>query len=135
MWHTGSGRIVYDPWRGKMKRRTEWWCVIETSRSITAYYRHTLQQNGCLKNLVAPTWDAHISILRGEKPYDNKMHLWEKYDGELVTFKYSHEVEHGNNPRFWQVEVQCPYAMNIRKEMGFKTDWPLHLTIGVTPKE
>ena len=132
MWHEGSGKIIYDPWRGKMKTRTDWWCIVNISRSITEYYRWLLQQNNCLKNLQAPTWDAHISIIRGEMPYEDKMHLWRKYDGQFVKFKYSHNVEQGNDPRIWQVEVDCPFLLDIRKEFGFYTNWPLHITVGKT---
>ncbi|WP_205249355.1 hypothetical protein, partial [Escherichia coli] len=70
-----------------------------------------------------PSWDAHLSIIRGEKPKPHLMHLWKKYDGQTVDFRYKHEVRrsgdttNGDRPDYyWFVEAECEMATTIRKE-------------------
>lgn len=144
--YTSTGTIVYDPHRGGMKKRTQWWCIVEVDREITRYYRHWINKIGNPlaiedDNLKQPSWDAHISIIRGEKPYPDRMHLWKKYHGKKITFKYDHvgdfKIGHaravGDAPgKFFIVEVDCPELIDIRKEFGFKSDWKLHITFGRT---
>lgn len=137
MWHKGSGTIVYDPPRPGMKKDTKWWCVINVDREITRYYRWWLLRRYHIKGLNKPSWDAHISVIRGEEPRNEHKHLWKKYHGERVSFRYKHSPYQGNavgrkskTGGFWQVEVQCDFAVEIRKEFGFPAHWPLHLTVG-----
>ena len=33
-YHTGTGKIIYDPHRGSMKRRTQWWCVAIVDKEV-----------------------------------------------------------------------------------------------------
>src|SRR6185436_9940639 len=68
-----TGRIVFDPDRGDMKRRVTNWVVIELDRGITAYYRWMFRKNwfeidrgGRRRPIYQPAWDAHISVVRGE---------------------------------------------------------------------
>ena len=125
------GRIVYDPFRAGMKKRTEWWAVIEVDKEITRYYRWWLQRTYHLQ-LDAPAWDAHISIFRGEKPKPELQHLWKKYDGQIVEFSfmpnpYCADVEDGRH--FWVIDVDCPIVNDIRREMCRPTQWAPHITI------
>ena len=130
MWHKSTGRIVYDPFRGSMKRRTEWWAVVEVDKEITRYYRWWIQRRYHIHSLVAPAWDAHISIIRGEKPEDDLMHLWKKYHGKIVEFEYMHDPRRSKRDDYWTLEVRCPFIMNIRKELRRPTHWPPHLSVG-----
>ena len=133
--HAGTGIIRYDPYRGSMKGRTQWWCVVEVDREITRYYRWWLQREKHIL-LQQPAWDAHISIIRGEAVCARKPELWKKYDGKRVNFLY----EHGNyrceaDPKgghFYWVDVHCPELSNIRKEFGLPTGWRFHITFGRT---
>ena len=142
MWFESTGRIVYDPHRPGMKRRTQWWCIVEVDKEITRYYREWIKQQGLnlhdvaysgnqrkVERLIAPAWDAHISVIRGEKPRPDLMHLWKKYDGETVTFKYEHNPRRSKRDDYWTVEVDCPYLVNIRKELERPYNWPLHLSV------
>ena len=156
-WHKAIGKVVYDPWRGDMKNKTNWWCVLEVDKEITRYYRYwidktilnpmninndgqkkELAQKYAVEKLCEPSWDAHISILRGEKPEPHLMHLWKKYDGKRVEFQYKHHPRRSGDTtfdrpeNFWFVEVQCPELMLIRKELMRPTHWSLHLTVGRT---
>ena len=97
-WLTSVGKIKYDPYRGSMKNKTEWWAVLEVDREITRYYRNwinkevfnpmeinhdnqpkEMKEKYPVTILHPPSWDAHVSIIRGEKPRNDLMHLWKKY--------------------------------------------------------
>ena len=138
MWHTGYGYIKYDPYRGGMKRRTNWWAVVEIDREITRYFRWWVKKEFWI-DLKQPSWDAHISIIRGEKPPEHLRHLWKKYDGQRVEFKYKHHVRQSGDTtgkdrpdHYWFVEVDCPLLKQIRDEFGFPSNWKQHITIGRT---
>lgn len=133
-----KGRIVYDPPRPGMKNRTTWWAVVQIDREITRYYRWWVKNKFHIE-LCQPSWDAHISIIRGEKPPEDKMHLWKKYDGKVITFQYEHNVRQsgdttGNDrpDHFWFIDVHCPLLKQIRQEFGFPSNWNQHITIGRT---
>ena len=157
-WHTGVGRVVYDPNRGDMKNKIHWWAVVELDRSITDYYRwwanrhinplrydafdRQKQSWAQLKDkrfdLLEPSWGAHMSIIRGEKPREAKMDLWKKYHGKQVEFKYSNNVRYSGdtsdvgdkNGVYWFVDATCDVGKTIRDELGFASNWAFHITIG-----
>ena len=138
MYHKGTGIIKYDPPRPGMKKRTQWWAVVNVDREITRYFRWMVKKNLWI-DLCQPSWDAHISIIRGERPPEDKMHLWKKYDGQEIEFKYSVNVRQSGDTtgwdrpdHFWFVEVECPMLKQIREEFGFKSNWKQHITIGRT---
>jgi len=134
MWLNGSGIITYDPPRPGMKRKTKWWSIVKTDREITRYYRWWLQKEKWI-SLHQPAWDAHISIIRGEEPKPHLKHLWKKYDGQRVNFKYSPIIQQVDVPgreHFWYITVQCQFLKDIRREMELPYTWDLHLTIGRT---
>ena len=128
----GSGILQYDPPRPGMKRRTSWWIIVNVDREITRYYRWWVKSHYWI-DLHQPAWNAHISVLRGEQPRKDLMHLWKKYDGQRVDFEYSHNVCAVKNSVFWTVEVTSEFLTGIRDEFEVPSDWPFHLTIGKTP--
>ena len=121
-----------------MKRRTQWWCVIDVDREITRYFRWWVERRyGTI--LYKPSWDAHISVIRGEKPKPHLMHLWKKYNGQVVEFEYSNVVRQssdttGSNQTnsYWFIDIHCPKLTEIRKELEIPYNWKLHITIGRT---
>jgi hypothetical protein len=140
-YHKGSGVIVYDPFRGPMKRRTENWCVIDLDREITRYYRWWIKYEKHIL-LQRPSWDAHISIVRGEKIKPEVQHLWKKYHQQRVEFFYRHVGDYQivrsgltdspDDGNYFIVEVQCDIIDKIRNELQLKTGWFHHLTFGRT---
>lgn len=138
--HIGQGRIVYDPSRPGMKRRTEWWCIAQIDREITRYYRYWANQNPVVfgethLDLCLPSWDAHISIVRGEVPREEFRHHWKKYHGKTITFRYSHCLRRTRNhihekDYFWFIDVQSPEIDEIREELGLRTFYNYHITVG-----
>ena len=129
---------MYDPPRPGMKKRTQWWAVVNIDREITRLFRYWVNKELHV-DLKQPSWDAHISIIRGERPPEDKLHLWKKYNGQKIEFEYDINVRQsgdttGNDRpnHYWFVDVTCPLLKQIRDEFGFKSDWKQHLTIGRT---
>lgn len=99
MWHSSSGRLVYDPPRPGMKHNTAWWAIVAVDREITRYYRWWVARRFGI-HLLPPTWDAHISVVRGEAPEPHLRPLWRRHHGETVTFRYRHYVQPGGRLSF-----------------------------------
>lgn len=135
--HRGSGKVVYDPKRGDMRSNTTNWCVIELDREITRYYRWWLQKE---KHIVLqqPAWDAHISIVRGERLSPEQMKMWKKQQGRLVDFVYEHgdiqvSKDKDSPGHFYWIRVECPAVDEVREELGLIASWKYHhITIGRT---
>lgn len=135
--HRGFGRINYDPHRGTMKRDTANWCVIELDREITRYYREWLKRE---KHIILqqPAWDAHISVVRGERIPQKYKDMWKKRQGQRVEFIYEHgdiQVSKDKDAPGWfhWIRVHCPTVDEIREELGLVTSWKTHhITIGRT---
>lgn len=135
------GTIRYDPWRGDMKHRTVGWCIADVDREITRYYREWLRRERHI-HLAHPSWDAHISVVRGERLRPQVQHLWKKYDGMKVEVFYPSPGEFYDadsklsarasveNGHYYIVNVDAPELLNIRRELELPTDWHLHLTFG-----
>lgn len=135
-YHRGSGVIKYDPYRAEMKNRTAWWCIVDVDREITRYYRWWLRKEQHLI-LEQPSWDAHISVIRGEPACKQRPDLWKKYHGKRVDFQYEHGIIKSHpdlklGGRFYWVNLECPELAYIRKEMGLPVGWHFHITIGRT---
>ena len=137
MWLPGKGVIIYDPPRPGLKSRNTWWCVVNVDRELTRYYRWWVLREKHI-DLCQPSWDAHISVIRGEKPEDES--LWKKYHKQTVEFTYRHcprqtgdknDKTAFNSPdNFWFIDVKSPKLTAIRDEFGFPSNWNFHLTFG-----
>lgn len=144
MWHKGKGIIIYDPPRPRLKRKVDWWCIVDIDREITRYYRYWANQNPTWfgetrLDLCNPSWDSHISVIRGEIPRDDLMHLWRKYHGMEIEFRYSHEIRRSGDTtandrpdNYFFVDVECPFLSRIREEFDKPANWKYHITIGRT---
>lgn len=149
-WFESTGTIAYDPPRPGMKRKTERWCILKVDREITRYFRWWVEkevlnplgfddQKKAVKNgftkLELPSWNAHVSILRGEYIPPDMVHLWKKHDGKTVKFEYTNHVKKAGN--FWVVDVRSDFLKMIRDELKKPSEWLFHLTVGrvYTPNE
>lgn len=150
----GTGRLVYDPKRPGMKKRTrpsgantiDWWCILQVDREITRYYRWWVNRHKWGMTAVQPdwlcqpSWDAHISVVRGERIRPEFRDHWKAYDGEIVNFEYAHypfladnrQNRYANDGDFWMVDVRCQRITEIRGELGLRTHHNYHLTVGRT---
>lgn len=135
--HHCIGKVSYDPFRAGMKRDTKNWCVIECDREITRYNRWWLKTEKHLL-LEQPSWDAHISVVRGERLRQDMAALWKKHQGKRIDFWYEHgdvqKSKDNDQPGyFYWVRVHCPFVDQIREELGLRTSWKSHhMTIGRT---
>ena len=138
----GTGVLVYDPHRPGLKSKTDWWVVVNTDDEICRYYRWWVWRRYMI-DLQKPSWGAHVSVIRGGKPSDDKMHLWKKYQGEKIAFEYSPDIRQSGDTTadrpdfFWFLDVWCSRLNEIRAELGFTNEFdgkPIkyHLTIGRT---
>jgi len=135
--HNGTGIVRYDPHRGTMKSNTKNWCVIDVDREITRYNRFWLQRE---KHIILqqPAWDAHISVVRGERLSPKAQKLWKKYEGKRVPIRYEHgDIQMSKDQDqpgwFYWIRVDCPFVDEIRQELGLITSWKYHhITIGRT---
>ncbi len=164
-----SKKLVVDPRTETIKSKTDWWVTVNVDEGITDYYRwwankhinplrytmedqssrHWLSLRDKREDLLPPMWGPHMSIVRGEVPDESVQHLWKKYDGQIVNFKYSGEVRYsGDRPImrdgqpisvdaskigvYWFVDAVCDVGTNIRRELGFLHDWTFHITVGRT---
>lgn len=137
-WLTGTGKIIYDPHRPGLKKKTKWWAILEVDDDLARYYRYWIKQHYGI-DLCNPSWRAHISIIRGEKPKDKLEHLWRKYHNKTITFKYKHFARFNGDTRivtssppgsFWFVDVKSDILKNIRDEFEVPSNWDFHLTVG-----
>lgn len=139
--HSGSGVIVYDPYRGGMKRRSNGWCVVEVDKEITRYFRWWMKYEKHIY-LQPPSWDAHTSIVRGEHLDPSVQNLWKKYHGQRVNFLYQHVGEYqvarsglresADDGTYYWVDIECPLMDSIRAELGLRKGWKFHITFGRT---
>ena len=128
-----TGRIIYDPYRPGMKRRTEWWAIVRVDREIARLLRWWVKKELHI-DLNQQSWEPHISIVRGERPKEHP-EAWGAYQNEIVTFEYvqnPRKTKGGRNDEgwFWYVDVYCPRIQEIRAELGLKTFYKSHLTFG-----
>ena len=134
MRYKGSGILIYDPNRQRMKHKTDWWCVVEVDREITRYLRWWVKKELWI-DLNPPAWDAHISVIRGERPRQQHMHLWRKYHRQKIEFEYDQNPKRAVDPNggyFWFVETYSTALYDIRTELEFPAHWKFHLTFGRT---
>lgn len=132
-----TGKIVYEPFRGDMKNGAKNWCVVEVDKEITRYYRWWLTRHHHL-HLQPPAWDAHISVVRGERIHPSVQHLWKNYHNQRVKFTYDHIVnfqasdDFDRGGHFYTINVHCELLDTIRTELQLYTGWKYHLTFGRT---
>jgi len=138
-----TARIVYDPKRGNMKRRTKWWCVANADPEIARYYRWWVERHFWGRTAIhpkwihQPAWGAHISVVRGEQPRPQYLPAWNKLHGETVEFEYE-PIPILSNPAhrknkdgdFWYIHAFCPTFDQIRDELGLRTFHRFHMTVG-----
>ena len=117
----GYGKLFYYP---------SWWMIIKVDEEICRYYRNLVYLHNRYLKLNPSRNGAHITIIAGKYETPVHKHLWNKYEGEKIDFKYNPEIN-TDGEYFW-VEVECKRAEEIRKELGLspKIIQPWHLTVG-----
>lgn len=129
------GKLCYNPERGK-NQSTSWWLVVDVDKEITRYYRWWVKTEiGIL--LQQPSWNAHISVIRGAQPPNPE--FWRKYEQKTIGFQIKHEVRQSGDTtgwdrpdNYWFVDVFSEELSHIQQEMGFPAKDKYHITIGRT---
>jgi len=140
MFHS-QGKMVYEPYRPSLKHlKKVWWGVVEVDREITRYFRWFLikQYNALeLKNIIlSPAFDAHFTVFCGHKDVihnmDGVIRYWNTYHNQLVDFYYDEKIREVNRKGnvYFVVDIKCQQLLDLRKQMGLKTNWGFHLTVG-----
>lgn len=130
-WVKTTGRLMYDPVRPgirKQSRNTPWWLVAEVDPGVADFYRWLLKR---YKGLVLDhtAWRPHVTILDGREEVASEFrHLWKKREGLYVPLEYNVDVE--KVWKFWTLPVRCEAFGDIREELGFKREYPFHITFG-----
>ena len=131
IWFTTSGILRFDPLRPGMKRRTEWWCIVEVDNSIQDYYRWLMDREwwnadrSTIKRCyVRPSWNGHLSVIRGEEPRKNE-YLWGVGSGEKVVVRYDNQIRQTQNAlhsgevdKFWYINAEWDGYVALRKQFG-----------------
>lgn len=145
-YYSSVGQIIYNPPRpGVTYRGSEGWCILTVDKEITRYYRWWLKFQNHI-HLHPPSWDAHISIVRGEKLKPTFEPIWKKHTLRKVEFLIPHgDIRVGRSQRtdaradravkgdYYYIDVICPELFEIRKELGLHVNFKsFHVTIGRT---
>lgn len=127
------GTFRYSPKSESIPMSSKWWLVIDVDPDLGRLYREFFNwENRVYCKLQRPAWEAHISIIRDEEPKDDLKCLWERYNGQAVEFEYDPTILTMDFSRYYWLKVNCPRALEIRKELGLPDpEIPLHLTIGI----
>ena len=119
----GHGKLLYYP---------SWWLIVKVDEDVCRYYRNLIHYYNRPLRLNPSKHGAHITAIAGkyERPNEANTHLWGRYEGERIDFKYNPEIN-TNDEYFW-MEVQCQRIEDIREELGLKRKiiYPWHLTVG-----
>lgn len=71
---------------------------------------------------------THVTVVRPQEV--NLEHAaWLKYQGQELTFFYAPEMLE-RHWEFWSLSVFSTELVNIRRELGLRTDFRLHMTVG-----
>lgn len=130
-----EGCLEYDPDRKEMKSKTKYWCVLQLPNDLVRYYQYFVRTEKHIQ-LEMPAWGAHVSIIRGEKPSDENIHLWKKYHKHKFKFRFYPNIievkDKKQSGSFFIINFECPELSEIRRELGLPVYRDFHITIGRT---
>ncbi|WPK18222.1 hypothetical protein [Salmonella phage SD-2_S15] len=129
-----EGTLVYDPDRGTMKKKKDFWLVLQLPLQLVRYYQYFIRTDLHI-DVKDPQWGAHVSIVRGE--VSQHQEYWKKYDGMKVKIKFNPCIEivkDKKNPgSFFIIEFEDDFITHIRNELGLPTKYfKYHITVGRT---
>lgn len=128
-----TGVIEYDPPRDDMKKKKDYWCVLNMSNDLVKLYQYFMKSVKHV-HMCDPAWGSHVSIVRGENPTNPE--AWKKYNGKQLSIHYYPEIIEIKDAKkpgsFYVIEFESPELEEIRKELGLMAHKKFHLTIGRT---
>jgi hypothetical protein len=132
------GIIKCNPERKGLINSAENWCVLNVDPEITRYYR-TIVNNQYGINLSKPSWDSHITIIKGEVIEESLNDTLMVYDGLEVEFEYQVFPRYSGDTFsvgttdvgwFWFLNVKCCFLQNLRDALNLHGKYRPHLTFG-----
>jgi hypothetical protein len=116
--HTGIAKLTY----------VDGWLMAVTSNDTSRYYASIIQKTFGIDLHYLSLSGSHISVIRNETPIKNASE-WGWRDGQIIKFKYTHDVY--TNGNHWWVNVEGTEFSEIRAYYGFPSNkkW-FHLTVG-----
>lgn len=128
-----QGKLVYDPVRPDFKKthktRT---LIVELPRDqLDQYYQWFLEKKfGQWMTLQRPMFGLHCTVVKGdERISQDRMKFWKKYQGHRVELMYD-PTRIERHWQFWSLTVEAPQLIDIRRELGLRLDFRLHITFG-----
>lgn len=127
-WIKLSGKLIYEPVRPDLKKTHKQRTLIIQPRydDMDLYYQWFLKKRYGLM-LQRPVWRTHVTIVKGDERFTNA-EAWKKHEGRFIEFEYSPELE--KRWQFWVLPVRGAKLKDMRAELGLKSDFPFHITIG-----
>lgn len=123
--HKTTGRLKYDP-RKNTKHYEPWWALLLCEEEIPRLYAWFLLRHGVPTEPTNKLWGAHVSVIKGQKPPDEK--LWGRKKNHTVEFWYTNQIR-WNHTHAW-LDVWSPEMSEIRESMGLPPKVFYHLTLG-----
>lgn len=124
--HRTKGVLQYDPKIGT-KHFDPHWCLINCDNQIINLYSWFLKNKLGIILEKNKLWNAHISVIKGEKPLFEEM--WAINDGQEVEYWYSNIIRFDNGKHAW-LDVFSPDMSKIRESIGLRPKCFFHLTLG-----
>ena len=113
---------------GKLEYGDGWRLVLSIDEELARYYRSQIPRD--IKFNI-PMYPPHVTVVRGKHETPVNQDLWGKYEGEIVKFKYGHEL-HMDDTYIW-LSVQCFRFEEIRLELGLRRCFDMfkwfHITV------
>lgn len=128
-----KGKLVYDPVRQDFKKtHKQRTLIVQLPRDqLDLYYQWFLTKKyGQWLTLQRPMFGVHCTVVKGdERISKDRLNLWKKYAGHEIELMYdpSRLERHW---QFWSLTVESPRLIEIRKELGLRLDYRLHITVG-----
>lgn len=135
-WFKAKGKLVYGANPALEKRADKPWARVETPSGISDYYRHMLvrsvinpfrQEGVDMTKVHPPMIGAHITVINGRHTIPPSNTFWKKYDGKIIEYEYSIELE--QVWKFFVLPVRCEFLERVREELGLPPH-PFHITVG-----
>ena len=104
MWYKTQGPLRYGPGIR---------AAVVVDQQLSNYYRSLIPKE---KNVNGQRHPAHITVVRIGVEEPPNMDVWGKYEGELVEFEYSSEIE--RDGLYWFLRVRSERIAEIRVELG-----------------
>lgn len=127
------GTIIYDPYRGENMKPKNQWCILQLPKDFARYYQYFLRKEKHLE-LFDPTFNAHVSIVRGEVP--KNMNAWKKYNNKRFFIEYEPEIVSFKDTKkpgsYYCITFKSKALSELRRELGLIPHEVFHITIGRT---